>query len=110
VAPADWWRAVTSKVRGREPLSRDWISKTLAGVICGFGLAIALSGLLACLTPGGLAVQDKQQVAMWLVPPVWIAAMSVAFAFRSGTRAWLWLGGAGVVAFAWLGVVRQFIS
>jgi hypothetical protein len=55
-------------------------------------------------------VQDKQQVAMWLVPPIWIAAMSGAFAFRTGARAWMWLGGGGVVAFTWLGVVRPFIS
>jgi hypothetical protein len=59
-------------MRGREPLCRDWIGKTLAGVIGGFGLAIALSGLLACLTPGGITVQDKEQVVMWIVPPVWI--------------------------------------
>lgn len=101
---------MTSNTRGREPVSRDWIGKTLAGVIGGFGLAIALSGLLACLTPGGLAVQDKQQVAMWLVPPVWIGAMSAAFVFRSGTRAWLWLGGAAAVALVCLGLVRQLIS
>jgi hypothetical protein len=101
---------VTSKARGRKPLSRDWIGKTLAGVICGFALAIAASGLFACLSPGGLAVQDKPQVAMWLVPPIWIAIMSAAFASRSATSAWLWLGGAAVLAFTCLGVVRQFIS
>jgi len=101
---------MTSKTRGREPLSRDWIGKALAGVIGGFGLAIAVSGLFACLTSGGLAVQDKQQVAMWLVPPIWIAAMSAAFAFRTGARAGWWLGGIAVIASVCLGVVHPFFS
>jgi CBS domain containing-hemolysin-like protein len=100
---------MTSKARGREPLSRDWIGKTSAGVICGFALAIAVSGLFASLTPGGLAVQDQEQVAMWLVPPIWIAAMSAGFAFRSGARAWSWLGAIAIAASVGLGVVRHFI-
>ncbi len=101
---------MTSKARGGQSLSRDWIGKTLAGALCGFGLAIAVSGLFACLSPGGLAVQDKPQVAMWLVPPVWIAILSAAFAFRSAASAWLWLGGAAGLACACLGVLRPLLS
>ena len=92
-----------------EITSRDWTLKTLAGVIGGFGLGIAASGLLACLTPGPLDAQNKFQVAMWLVPPVWIGVMSVSFVFRSGLRAWLWLGGANALGFAMLALARHFI-
>jgi len=94
----------------RNTLSRDWLSKTLAGVAGGFGLGIAASGLLACLTPGALDVQNKFQVAMWLVPPVWIGVMSASFMFRSGVRAWAWLGGANVAGFAMLALARHFFT
>ncbi|SOE64464.1 hypothetical protein SAMN05414139_02507 [Burkholderia sp. D7] len=94
----------------RNTLSRDWLSKTLAGVAGGFGLGIAASGLLACLTPGALDVQNKFQVAMWLVPPVWIGVMSVSFVFRSGLRAWAWLGGANLAGFALLALARHFFT
>jgi hypothetical protein len=91
-------------------LSRDWLSKTLAGVAGGFGLGIAASGLLACLTPGALDVQNKFQVAMWLVPPVWIGVMSASFMFRTGLRAWVWLGGANLAGFAMLALARLFLT
>jgi len=94
----------------RNTLSRDWLSKTLAGVIGGFGLAIAASGLLACLTPGALDVQNKFQVAMWLVPPVWIGVMSTSFMFRTGLRAWVWLGGANLLGFAMFALARHFFT
>ena len=92
----------------RNTLSRDWLWKTLAGAIGGFGLAIAASGLLACLTPGALDEQNKFQVAMWLVPPVWIGVMSASFLFRTGLRAWLWLGGANTLGFLMLALARHF--
>nr|WP_218627144.1 hypothetical protein [Caballeronia sp. dw_19] len=96
------------KTGRRETLSRDWLSKTLAGVIGGFGLAIAASGLLACLTPGALDEQNKFQVAMWLVPPVWIGVMSGSFVFRSGRRAWIALAAVNALGFAMLALARHF--
>jgi len=99
---------VTLKTGRRETLSRDWLSKTLAGVIGGFGLAIAGSGLLACMTPGALDEQNKFQVAMWLVPPLWIGVMSGSFVFRNGRRAWIGLGGANALGFAMLALARHF--
>ena len=105
---------MTSKIAGvvkaRATLSTDWLWKTLAGVIGGFGLGIAASGLLAYLSPGALDEQNKFQVAMWLVPPVWIGVMSGSFAFRSGRRAWIWLGGANALGFALLALARHFFT
>jgi hypothetical protein len=94
----------------RSAPSRDWLSKTLAGVTGGFGLGIAASGLLVFLTPGAPDVQNKFQVAMWLVPPVWIGVMSASFMFRSGLRAWAWLGGANIAGFAMLALARHFFT
>jgi hypothetical protein len=99
---------VTLKTGRPETLSRDWLSKTLAGGAGGFGLGIAASGLLVCLTPGSLDVQNKFQVAMWLVPPVWIAVTSATYLFRTGRRAWVGLGSANAFGFAMLALAHHF--
>lgn len=100
---------VAAAKRQRQSASRDWVSKSVAGAFGGFGLAIALSGWFVLLTPGAPDAQNKFQVAMWLVPPVWIGAMSAVFALRDGRRAWTWFGGANVVAFLLLALARHFL-
>ena len=57
---------------------------------------------------GALDEQNKFQVAMWLVPPIWIGVMSASFMFRTGLRAWVWLGGASALGFAMLALARHF--
>ncbi|MBD8897592.1 hypothetical protein [Rhodanobacter sp. DHG33] len=72
------------------------IARCLAGVLLGFTLAAALPALLMRVLPNGSA---------WLIPllilffPLWTAFMAGSYAARSGTRAWLSLGGANAVAF-----------
>ncbi|WZB68131.1 hypothetical protein WJ971_12870 [Achromobacter xylosoxidans] len=41
----------------------------------------------------------RSQLAMWLVPPVWLGVLSTVYFFRSGPRAWAWLGGACAVLY-----------
>jgi hypothetical protein len=89
-------------------IRRDWVSKTSAGAILGFTLAIALAGLLAWLTPGGLAAPNKFQIVMWFVAPIWLTTLSLCFLFFSGMRAWLWLGGANLIAYAGVFACRHF--
>lgn len=80
------------------------IARCLAGVLLGFTLAAALPALLMRVLPHGNA---------WLIPlltlffPLWIAFITVAFAMRSDARAWLALGGANVVAFLALWLLRH---
>jgi hypothetical protein len=93
----------------RGSIERDWLTKTLAGTVGGFGLGIATSALLAGLAPGGLAIPNKFQVAMWLVPPVWIGVIAASFMFRSGMRASAWLGGANLAAFALVAACQHFL-
>lgn len=74
------------------PIRRDWLSKTLAGFLFGGVLAFACSGLFD-LALAGMPLSVRGQLAMWLVPPVWLGALGGVYFFASGRRAWLWLGG-----------------
>ena len=89
------------KAAATEPkVSGHWIGKTTAGVICGFVLALALSGLLVRLGPGSSADAARAETAMLAVPLVWTAVFSGAYLFRTGLRAWLWLGASSALALA----------
>ncbi|SMH47201.1 hypothetical protein [Azospirillum agricola] len=92
--------------RPRPPIRPDWWSKSLAGTLLGFTLAIALSGLFAWAGPGGPRALNKIQFNMWMVAPIWLGVVSFCFLFRSGLRAWLWLGGANLLAYAALHAAR----
>ena len=91
-----------SAVRKARPKlqGRHWFGKTLAGVVLGYTLSIALSGVFAWLTPGALAGSGKIQFTMWVVAPVWATVLGFVYLFRDSLRAWLWLGLANAVAFA----------
>jgi len=80
------------------------IARCLAGVLLGFPLSAALIALLYAL-PGG---QDALIALLLLFFPLWIACMTVAYFFRSGTRAWLGLGSANLAAFAALWLTHHF--
>jgi hypothetical protein len=92
-------RAATSR-RTAGSIERDLLMKFVAGMVGGFGLALAASALFARLSPGGLTAPSKFHVTMWLVPPLWIALASASFMFRSGARAFGWLAMGNVLAFA----------
>ncbi len=73
----------------------------MAGVILGLSLAIICSGVLMAILPR-MSLAVSGQLAMWLVPLVWLTALSLVYLFSSGLRAWLWLGGLNVlVAGVW---------
>jgi hypothetical protein len=87
----------------------DWLSKSLSGSALGFTLAIALAGLFAVAGPGGLDARNKYQFVMWLVAPIWLGVASLVFFFRSGRAAFLWLGGANLLAFGCLYLSRRLL-
>jgi hypothetical protein len=89
-------------------IAGHWVGKTSAGIVCGFLLAIALSGLLARLAPGSLNDAPRAEAVMLSVPLVWTAVLSAAFVFRSGWRAWAWLGGASAIAFVLLEAGKHY--
>lgn len=88
-----------------QPIQHDWVSKTLAGTLLGFTLAIGCSGVWAHLGQG-VPMATRAQLAMWMVAPIWLGTLSGVYAFASGPRAWLWLSGANFVAFGSLTLLR----
>ena len=73
-----------------DTLQRDWLSKSLAGLLFGLLLGIAVGGWIA--PRGPISQMDLQvQLAMWIVVPVWATVQGAVFLFSSGRRAWLWL-------------------
>lgn len=90
--------AVT-KTKGKKlPIRPDWVSKTLAGVLLGLTLAMAISGVFSQLALD-MPLPTRGQLMMWMVPPIWLGVCSGVYFFASGLRAWLWLGGANLIAY-----------
>lgn len=80
-----------------QPVKPDWLAKTLAGTVLGLSLSLIVSGILAALLRA-MPLPVSSQLAMWLVPPVWLLVQSLVYLFATGLRAWLWLGGINALA------------
>lgn len=83
----------------------------LAAAVLGLPLSVGVIGLAALAWPGNQATTALPWIMLTF--PVWIAAMTLAFVFKSTLRTWLWLGGAtassfvllcGLKALGWIGV------
>lgn len=79
-------------------------ARALAGLLAGFFVAAAAAGLTVWLPPGPW----QQAIVPGLIAfiPYWMLAALWAFAFRSGLRAWGWLGGSALAGFALLWLLR----
>lgn len=86
-------------------VSPDWLSKTMAGTLLGFTLAIGCAGLFNWLA-ADMPITVRGQLAMWLTAPVWMGVLSGVYFFRCGKRAWAWLGGANLLVFGLLLATR----
>ncbi|MFD2111803.1 hypothetical protein [Thiorhodococcus fuscus] len=80
-------------------IRRDWVGKTLAGLVLGGSLAFAVAGIIACSGQGPKDAH-KLQFVMWSVAPIWLGVLSLVYLFRSGWHAWAWLGAVNLLAFA----------
>lgn len=76
-----------ARLSDTEKLQPDWWTKTLAGLILGFFLALGLVGLFAWFGPGGIDVAVKVQFNMWIIPFIWLLIFSFSFLFKTGWRA-----------------------
>lgn len=95
-----------SKAKPLKPIRPDWLSKTLAGAVLGFTLAVAISGLFAWYGPGGIDAPNKTQFIMWLIAPLWMTLFSTVYLFTSGRAALLWFSGANLLSFGLLWMVQ----
>lgn len=89
-----------------QTIQRDWLAKSLAGVLLGATLALGCSAVFSRLVTS-VPLPVKAQLAMWLTAPIWLVVMSSVFFFASGKRAWLWLGAANLVVFGLFFVLRR---
>ena len=87
------------------PIRRDWISKTLAGLLLGAVLGFGSSALFSLLF-ADIPLSVRGQLAMWLAPTVWLGVMSGVYFFTSGRLAWAWLAGANALILGLLAAVR----
>lgn len=91
----------------KKPKSQpDWWQKSLAGVVLGYAIALAISGLFAWLGYGGIDAPQKVQFNMWIISPIWLTILSFSFMFPTGVSAIKWLGSANLVAYTLLFIVR----
>jgi len=71
--------------------------KSTAAVFLGLPLSVLIVGFAALLS------SDQRTTTLpWLMVffLVWIAVMTIAFLFKTGVRAWLWMGGLTVAGYA----------
>lgn len=92
--------------RDTPAIRRDWLSKTLAGLVGGGLLALGCSGLFAQAN-GAMPLSICGQLAMWMLPPIWLGVLGGVYFFRSGGRAWLVLGTAGGLVFGAFLILRS---
>jgi hypothetical protein len=67
------------------PIARDWLGKTLAGILLGFTLALGCSALFIWLA-ASLPQSARSQLAMWLLAPVWIGVLGGVFSSVAANR------------------------
>ena len=79
-------------------------SRALAGLLAGFFVAAAATGLLAWLPPGPWANVLVPSLIAFI--PLWMLAALWAFSFRTGTRAWLLMSSIAAVGFGTLWLLR----
>lgn len=97
-----------NKEKKNKPMRADWWTKTLSGMVLGFTLALAVSGLFAWLGPGGIAAPQKVQFVMWLITPIWMLILSMIYLVRTGLRALTGLLIANALAYALLFLVKTW--
>jgi hypothetical protein len=70
--------------------------KSTAAAFLGLPLSVLIVGLAALLSSDQATTTLPWLMVFFLV---WIAVMTCAFLFRTGLRAWLWMGGLTVAGY-----------
>ena len=62
-----------------QPYSPQWVAKTTIVFLLAYPLALSISGLLAIWGGGTLTHDTKSQAVMWLITPLWLTPLSLAY-------------------------------
>ena len=73
------------------------LGKSTAAAVLGLPLAVLVVGFIALLSNDQASTTLPLLLVFFLV---WIGAMTIAFLFRTGLRAWLWMGGTTAAGYA----------
>lgn len=79
------------------------LGKSTAAAVLGLPLSVLLVGLAALLSGDQASTTLPWLLVFFLV---WIGVMTGAFLFKTGLRAWLWMGGATVIGFTVLHLLK----
>lgn len=71
--------------------------KSTAAVLLGMPLAVLVTGFAALLSSDQASTTLPWLLVFFLI---WIATMTCAFLFKTGLRAWLWMGGLTLAGYA----------
>ncbi|MEW5824741.1 MAG: hypothetical protein AB1766_10440 [Pseudomonadota bacterium] len=88
----------------------DWWLKSLSGLVLGWTLALALSGLWAWWGPDAVQGAVKAQFTMWLIAPLWMTILGAVFFVRRGRTVVLVLLSANLAAYAALFATRFMVG
>jgi hypothetical protein len=88
-----------SRLTANEKIQPHWWSKTIAGTVLGLTFAYAIVAIFAWYGPGGIDATAKVQFNMWLISPIWLLILSFTFLFKTGMKAFIYLGSANIVAY-----------
>ena len=90
----------------RLPVRGQWFLKTSAGLLAGFALALAITGILAWAGPGHIDTPDRVQFLMWMITPLWLLILALVFLCRSGWQAWGILLALNLIAWSAMHLIR----
>ncbi|GAA0823173.1 hypothetical protein GCM10009111_32440 [Colwellia asteriadis] len=89
-----------NRLRADEKIQPHWWLKTFAGLLFGLTLAYALVGMFAWYGLGGIDAPVKVQFNMWMLSPIWLTVLTLTYLFKTGLKAFIYLGLANIVAYS----------
>ena len=97
-----------TRLTSDEKIQPHWWSKTLSGLFLGLLLAYALVAIFAWYGPGGIDAPVKVQFNMWMITPIWLLVLSFTYLFKTGFKAFIYLGSANIFFYSLFFLLRWF--
>lgn len=95
------------KSSAKNVIQPDWWSKTLAGAILGFTLAVAIANIIVLIGLHFMPVELIGQFGMWAIPWFWLPIFFATYFISTGNKAILFLCLSNAVAYLCLFLIRD---